>query len=325
MYRTSVPCCKTFSDMLLDFKKVLLAVLFCSNPSATARPSHVFDCAVPAVTSVKDGSRVWLSGGRLGRIFSGGKWSRVERVPSSDSPTKSAGVDKHGAYLSTSCDWPRGPTASEPTIRTVVTVYPQLGATVYTLAFPDGAENTNASVPGDFGQRSKPGKINTDGVGPFAEFPLFDLSQGIARNSSWMTWNQGLQFHDTSFGSMREHVNNITGLARGPLVLFDEANMTSSTSVPAAVISQLNHIRVGAALVRPSGCSVTNFQKPCLMSYGPSWELTAVSGNVCGIVCYNALVWREVTTSGFDMQNIKACAHSAEISHIHSNVTYLYS
>lgn len=256
---------------------VLLVTLLCVNPTEMAVSPRAIECAVPVVTSPEDSARVWLGGGGLGRVFSGGKWSTVDREPAAGSPTKSSGADKHGPYTTTSCDWPRGATPSEPALKTTVTVYAELGATVYAVVFPEGAKQTNVSVPGGpEEQRTQSGKINTDGIGPFVEFPLFDVSKGIVGNASWMTWNQGLQYHDTSSGAVREHVNNITGLARGPLVLFDESNASAHTPFPVAVVSQLNHIRVGAALVRPSGCSAQDPKNPCRMSYGPSWELTEV-------------------------------------------------
>jgi hypothetical protein len=68
---------------------------------------------------------------------------------------------------------------------------------VFETTFVNGAGGTNASTPStDWGKNGP----TTDGVGPFAEFPAIDAAAGRLGQLSWMTWSNGLQFHDTAKG-----------------------------------------------------------------------------------------------------------------------------
>ena len=83
--------------------------------------------------------------------------------------------------------------------------------------------------------------VNTAGVAPFAEFPSFDLAQGVAANASAFTWHGGLQYRDTWTGQVRggvgfKFLSNLTGLDLGPIVLFDES-AGPSRPFPTAVVS----------------------------------------------------------------------------------------
>ena len=234
-----------------------------------------------------DGGQRWLVGGGLGRVFSGGAWSSA---PQPRGPaTRTSGSDRHGRFTAVACDWPA--TAASPALRTTVRTYPQHRATVYELLFVDGANATNVSAPGAPRAQHSMYGVNTDGVAPFAEFPVFDLSRGMAANSSWMTWHGGLQYHDTGKGTVDSgaglydtFLKNLTGLSGGPMVLFDES-AGQARPFPTAVVSPMSNIRLGASLVRPaasgrSGCSrkraASAAAEACLWSHGPSWELTSV-------------------------------------------------
>ena len=207
----------------------------------------------------------WLvpMGGGLGRVFSGGCWNSTSRSPTG-AQRKSSGSDANGHWTAISCDW-----AGEPMLTTTVKHYSKLSATVYELAFPHGAKRTNVSLPGTATQRTQYG-VTTKGVGPFAEFPSFDLAQGVAANASAFTWRGGLQYKDTWTGKVSggfgfQFIANLTGLDLGPIVLFDESG-GPSTPFPTAVVSPLSNINVAAMNVRNERA----------WSHGPSWELTSV-------------------------------------------------
>ena len=185
----------------------------------------------------------WLvpMGGGLGRVFSGGRWNSTSRSPAG-APRKRAGSDANGQFVSVTCTW-----AGDPVLTTTVKHYSELSATVYELAFPRGALSTNVSLPGNAAQRTQMNQgmnVNTAGVAPFAEFPSFDLAQGMAANASAFTWHGGLQYRDTWTGQVRggvgfKFLSNLTGLDLGPIVLFDES-AGPSKPFPTAVVSPLS-------------------------------------------------------------------------------------
>ena len=203
---------------------------------------------------------VWLfaADNPLGRVFHDGAWATVSGPHGAAQP--SSGSDEHGPFSAVACNWTSG---LVPLI-TVVKHYAAAGATVYTLTFPTGASQTNASVPGGPPiQHTKYG-ISTDSVAPFAEFPSFDLTRGRAANASWFTWvrwlcpfllalahvfrglslvvlviaqHGGLQYRDTATGTVQQgrgfrSIKNLTGLTSGPIVLFDES--TANATFPTA-------------------------------------------------------------------------------------------
>eukprot|EP01051_Picozoa_sp_SAG22_P015422 SAG22_NODE_2012_length_3141_cov_3.171269_1_plen_863_part_00 len=209
----------------------------------------------------------WLVDSGLGRLFSGGKWGVPARKPAGK-PRRASGADANGHFQRVSCDWP-ATAGGGPALRTTAIHYAAAGAVVYELAFPNGATRTNVSVPGGPAVQHTQYGVNTDGVAPFAEFPVFDLSRGRAANSSWFTWHGGLQYHDTATGTVQggkgfRFIKNLTGLTYGPVVLFDESQ--ADASYPVAVVSPMTNVNVGAMNVRAER----------LWAHGPSWELTAV-------------------------------------------------
>ena len=215
---------------------------------------------------------VWLVGG-LGRIYLDGKWhSQADRTLSLSKPAVSqSGVDSLGTFEDVKCSWAAGNTSVDTVIRT----YSGRSSAIFQITFPRGASSTNFSVPDPTFGKYGP---NTDGVGPFAEFPAFDMGRGRAGNSSFMTWHGGLQYHDEAQGQVRggkgwydTYLHNLTGLSLGPMVIFDESVPAPFTT---AVVSPASNIRTGAAIVRPRHTNITS--ENMLWTHGPSWELTAV-------------------------------------------------
>ena len=237
--------------------------------TATARqPANrgaACDCLQPVPSSSGGIAQPWLVDTGLGRVFSQGHWGTTARQPAV--PQQHSGTDANGHFQSVSCNWPA--TGDEPALRTTATHYAGVGAVVYELEFPEGATRTNVSVPGGPADQHTQYSVNTDGVAPFAEFPVFDLSRGQAANSSWFTWHGGLQYYDTTAGTVQggkgfRFIKNLTGLTYGPVVLFDESQ--PNASFPVAVVSPMSNINIGAMNVRMER----------LWAHGPSWELTSV-------------------------------------------------
>lgn len=231
-------------------------------------------------------------------------------------PQHSAGLDPHlGAYTTTSCEWrtdssgdgggakntplappnfPAPPSSSVP-ITTSVTAYTRSSSVLFNVAFPQGAAGTNVSSPvsvpwGKYGP-------STAGVVPFAEWPTFNLSTSgaAAANSSFMTWNGGLQYHDEAAGTVRggtgfydTYLGNMSGLSFGPVVLFNEAAAAAAPApaaspFPTAVVSPASNINTAAMRVQHdrfagdgNGCSHGSKGGACLWSHGPSGELLSV-------------------------------------------------
>ena len=223
------------------------------------------DCLQPVPSSSGGIAQPWLVDTGLGRVFSQGQWGTAARQPAV--PQQHSGTDANGHFQSVSCNWPA--TGDEPALRTTATHYAGAGAVVYELEFPQGATRTNVSVPGGPAEQHTQYGVTTDGVAPFAEFPVFDLSRGQAANSSWFTWHGGLQYYDTTAGTVQggkgfRFIKNLTGLTYGPVVLFDESQ--PNASFPVAVVSPMSNINIGAMNVRNER----------LWAHGPSWELTSV-------------------------------------------------
>lgn len=148
----------------------------------TAGDASATDCGFPS--ELTQTSQPWLvvSDEVFGRIFHDGAWATVAGPHGAARAT--TGHDQHGEFAATTCSWTSGAVA----LTTIVKRYPSCSTTVYTLAFPNGAMRTNASVPGGVPSQHTKYGINTDGVAPFAEFPSFDLTRGRIANASWFTW-----------------------------------------------------------------------------------------------------------------------------------------
>ena len=221
---------------------------------------------------IRLGAVVWLVGG-LGRVYLDGKWhSQADRTLALSEPAVSrSGTNLLGNFTDVKCSWVAGSTLVNTAIRT----YSSRAAAIFQITFPRGASSTNFSVPNaTFGKYGH----NTDGVGPFAEFPAFNMDRGRASNSSFMTWNGGLQYHDEAQGQVRggkgwydTYLHNLTGLSFGPMVIFDENAPAPFTT---AVVSPASNIRTGAAIVRPRPANTST--DSMLWAHGPSWELTSV-------------------------------------------------
>eukprot|EP01043_Picozoa_sp_COSAG02_P048759 COSAG02_NODE_4824_length_4936_cov_2.246640_3_plen_191_part_00 len=160
----------------------LAGVVLALTPLTTGDASAT-DCGFPSEISTQI-SQPWLvvSDEVFGRIFHDGAWATVAGPHGAARTT--TGHDQHGEFVATTCSW----TSGAVVLTTIVKRYPSCSATVYTLAFPDGAVRTNASVPGGVPSQHTKYGINTDSVAPFAEFPSFDLTQGRIANASWFTW-----------------------------------------------------------------------------------------------------------------------------------------
>lgn len=200
-----------------------------SAAGAYPENAHVRDVGLKGDASARtlacQGS-VWLNGaqwlqGGVGRVHISGSWhgptawvprSLVHSLGAHLSPnpvpshqrkwfdgTVAAweGADWLGRFEATQCGW----TVAGVDVDTTVTTYPAHNATIFTTTFVSAASGTNASAPPTTWADDNP--PTADDVGPFAEFPAFDLGAGRLGNLSWMTWRGGLQFHDTSKGTVQ--------------------------------------------------------------------------------------------------------------------------